>query len=52
MTHGLHYRCDYHQFSRLLGFDHVDREALSLYDHYPNGVGRADFIEAGLYDDP
>jgi hypothetical protein len=23
-----------------------------LYDHYPNGVGRADFIEADLYVDP
>jgi hypothetical protein len=52
MTNGLHYRCDYRQFSRLLGFDHHDREALSLYDHYPNGVGRADFIEAGMYVNP
>jgi hypothetical protein len=51
MTNGLHYRCDYRQFSRLLGFDHHDREALSLYDHYPNGVGRANFIEAGMYVD-
>jgi hypothetical protein len=23
-----------------------------LYDHYPNGVGRADFIEADMYVNP
>jgi hypothetical protein len=23
-----------------------------LYDHYPNGVGRADFIKVGMYVNP
>jgi len=34
-----HYRCDYRQFSRLLGFNRDDRTTPSLYDLYPNGVG-------------
>jgi len=51
MTEGLHCHCDYHQFSCLLRFDHHDHDAPSLYGHYPNGVGSADFIEAALYVD-
>ena len=46
MTGVLHCQYDYHQFSHLLGFDHHDCDAPSLYGHYPNGVGKADFIEA------
>jgi hypothetical protein len=49
MTEGLHYYYSYLHFSRLLGFDHTDRSALSLFDHYPNGVGRDEFVAVGLY---
>jgi hypothetical protein len=52
MTEGLHYRCDYRQFSRLLGFNRDDRAAPSLYDRYPDGAGKDDFVEAALYIDP
>jgi hypothetical protein len=52
MTEGLHYRCDYRQFSRLLGFNRDDRTTPSLYDLYPNGAGKDDFVEAALYIDP
>lgn len=51
MTEGLHYRCDYHQFS-CLGFHRQDRATPSLYDLYPNGAGKADFVEVALYIDP
>lgn len=52
LTEGLHYRCSYIQFSRLLGFDRSDREAPSIYDYYASGVGHADYVEAGLYVKP
>jgi hypothetical protein len=49
MTQGTHYRCDYGTFSRLLGFDHHDRDAPSLFDIFVNGYDTSDLENAEIY---
>jgi hypothetical protein len=49
MTQGTHYQCDYRTFSRLLGFDHHDRDAPSLFDIFVNGYDISDLETAKIY---
>jgi hypothetical protein len=49
MTQGTHYRCDYRTFSHLLGFDHHDHDAPSLFDIFVNGYDTSDLENAEIY---
>jgi hypothetical protein len=49
MTQGTHYHCDYKTFSRLLGFDHLDREVPSLFDIFGQGVDLDDLESTQMY---
>jgi hypothetical protein len=49
LTQGVHYRCDYQTFSRLLGFTSEDRAASSLFDIYPDYVSHDDLEAAQIY---
>jgi hypothetical protein len=49
LTQGVHYRCDYRTFSRLLGFTSEDRAASSLFDIYLDFVSHDDLEAAQIY---
>jgi len=49
MTQGVHYRLDFITFSRLLGFDHADREAPWLSNIFAEGISKADLDAAEMY---
>ena len=49
MTQGVHYRLDFITFSRLLGFDHMDRDAPRLSTIFAEGISEADLDAAEIY---
>lgn len=49
MTASEHFHCDYTTFSRLLGFNHVDRAAPSLCSLYPDSVPQDHLAAAQIY---
>jgi hypothetical protein len=49
LTQGIHYRCDYQTFSRLLEFTSEDRAASSLFDIFPDSVSHDDLEAAQVY---
>jgi hypothetical protein len=49
LTQGIHYRCDYRTFSRLLGFTAEDRGASSLFDIFLDSVSHDDLEAAEVY---
>jgi len=49
MTQGVHYRLDFITFSRLLGFDHADRDAPWLSNIFAEGISEADLDAAEMY---
>jgi len=49
MTQGVHYRLDFITFSRLLGFDYMDRDAPRLSTIFAEGISEADLDAAEMY---